>query len=210
MIPFRLREVFVTFWFVVCCLSGHADPFVDQIVSAAIDRTTQSVSYDGSYQTIPYPGGDVPLNLGVCTDLIIRSYRAAGLDLQKEVHEDISKNFYVYPSARIWGMSRPDANIGHRRVPNLQVFFARKGRQLPITRNPDDYAVGDLVTWMLPGNLPHIGLVTNQTSAASGRPLIAHNIGSGPLLEDMLFDFKITGHYRYGTEHLNQAFSQDE
>jgi len=210
MIPIRFRTVFMAFSFGVYSLVGHADPFVDQVVTSAIDRTTQDVSYDGSYRSIPYPGGDVPLNLGVCTDLIIRSFRAAGIDLQKEVHEDISQDFDAYPSARIWGMSRPDPNIDHRRVPNLQIFFVRNGQNLPITSDPGDYAIGDIVTWMLPGNLPHIGIITNQTSAASGRPLVAHNIGSGPRLEDMLFDFEITGHYRYSTELQTNALPHND
>ncbi|OUS05901.1 DUF1287 domain-containing protein [Gammaproteobacteria bacterium 42_54_T18] len=165
--------------------------------SAAIARTSESITYDGSYFQIPYPNGDVPSNIGVCTDVIIRSYRKLGIDLQKRLHEDIKANYSSYPSKRIWGLSKPDTNIDHRRVPNLRVFFSRHGSKLPITSLGADYKVGELVTWMLPGNLPHIGIVTSKKSKDGKRPLIVHNIGRGPMLEDMLFDFKITGHYKY-------------
>ncbi|EOB4260385.1 DUF1287 domain-containing protein, partial [Vibrio vulnificus] len=153
--------------------------------------------YDGSYIKIAYPNGDVPPSLGVCTDVIIRSYRKLGVDLQVLVHEDMRDNFSLYPSNRIWGLSKPDRNIDHRRVPNLQIFFKRHGQSLTISDEGLDYKAGDIVTWMLPGNLPHIGIVTNDLSQDGKRPLIVHNIGSGPVLEDMLFDFQITGHFRY-------------
>jgi uncharacterized protein YijF (DUF1287 family) len=137
----------------------------------------------------------VPPDTGVCTDEIIRSYRAVGVDLQKEVHEDMAQNFAAYPHK--WGQTHPDANIDHRRVPNLMVFFERKGETLPITRRAEDYAPGDLVTWDLGRGLPHIAIVGDQKSRASGRYLIVHNIGDGPKMEDVLFRWKITGHYRY-------------
>jgi len=171
------------------------DSISTKLVDAAIERTHKSVSYDGSYRRLAYPGGDVPDDIGVCTDLVIRSYRAVGLDLQQLVHEDMRSSFSSYP--QLWGLSRPDANIDHRRVPNLQTFFSRYGTVLPISNSPSDYRSGDLVTWMLPGNLPHIGIVTDRRSANPAHPLIAHNIGNGPELEDMLFDYPITGHYRY-------------
>jgi len=174
-----------------------SEPLADDLVEAAIERTKHSVRYDGSYVSIPYPNGDVPKDIGVCTDVVIRAYRATGSDLQRLVHEDMKANFSAYPSKRIWGLKSTDRNIDHRRVPNLQVFFKRHGGQLPVTRNAQDYKPGDLVTWMLPGNLPHIGIVTNQISQSTHNPLIAHNIGAGPKLDDMLFDYKITGHYRY-------------
>ena len=154
--------------------------FESDLVTAAIDRTTHEVRYDGSYLLIPYPNGDVPSNIGVCTDVIIRSYRAIGTDLQKLVHEDMAQNFASYPSKRIWGLKTPDKNIDHRRVPNLQAYFSRHGVKLTISNNKQDYAPGDIVTWMLPGNLPHIGIVTNKMSGSTGNPLIAHNIGAGP------------------------------
>lgn len=175
----------------------NQENFVANLVQAAKDRTKHNVRYDGSYISIAYPNGDVPANIGVCTDVVIRSYRKVGIDLQKEVHEDMRENFDKYPSKRIWGLKRPDKNIDHRRVPNLQVFFKRFGESLPVTQNPENYKPGDLVTWMLPGNLPHIGIIVDEKSWFGQRPLVAHNIGEGPKIEDMLFDYKITGHYRY-------------
>lgn len=178
------------------------DNFSRRLVDAALARTMASVTYDGSYRKIGYPGGDVPDNIGVCTDVIIRCYRKLGIDLQKDVHEDMKKNFSLYP--RNWGLKRPDTNIDHRRVPNLKTFFKRKGTKLPVSSSADDYKPGDLVTWMLPGNLPHIGIVTDKRSDDGLRPMIVHNIGAGPVLEDMLFSFKITGRYRYhGTREKN-------
>ena len=171
--------------------------FKHDIVQAALERTQQSVRYDGRYLSIPYPNGDVPAAIGVCTDVIIRSYRAIGTDLQKLVHEDMAANFSQYPSKRIWGMNSTDKNIDHRRVPNLQVFFSRHGEKLAVSNSASDYKPGDIVTWMLPGNLPHVGLITNNVSSISNNPLVVHNIGAGPKLDDMLFSYKITGHYRY-------------
>ena len=171
--------------------------FENDFVNAAIERTRFDVRYDGSYYSIGYPNGDVPDGVGVCTDVVIRSYRKIGADLQKLVHEDMLAHFHAYPSKRIWGLGKPDSNIDHRRVPNLQSFFVRRGEVLPVSTKNNDYKPGDLVTWILPGNLPHIGIVTDQVSAATGNPLVVHNIGNGPQLEDMLFDYRITGHYRY-------------
>lgn len=182
-------------------LGGFAqspDSFARALVAAAHERTKHTVRYDGSYHSIPYPGGDVPADIGVCTDVIVRSYRGLGIDLQKSVHEDMRKNFSRYP--KLWNLKRPDRNIDHRRVPNLQTFFRRRGSELAVTDNPDDYRPGELVTWMLPGNLPHIGIVSERRSGDGKRPLIVHNIGHGPKLEDMLFDYPITGHYRYQGE----------
>lgn len=167
----------------------------EALVAAALERTRHKVVYDPAYRTIAYPMGDVPASTGVCTDEVIRAYRALGIDLQQLVHEDMRAAFRAYPKQ--WGLERPDSNIDHRRVPNLRVFFTRHGRSLPVTARGEDYAPGDLVTWNLPGNLPHIGMVTDRRSADGARPLIVHNIGAGPRLEDMLFDYEITGHYRY-------------
>jgi uncharacterized protein YijF (DUF1287 family) len=174
------------------------DDFVDRLIAAAIERTLSRVTYDGSYRRISYPGGDVPDSIGVCTDLVIRSYRAVGIDLQKEVHQDITKAFSSYPS--VWGHRGPDRNIDHRRVLNLQTFLRRHGESLNISGEASDYKAGDLVTWLLPGNLPHIGIVSDRRSNDGARPLIVHNIGRGPEVEDMLFDYRITGHYRYVPE----------
>lgn len=173
------------------------DTFSQKLVEAAKERTSHDVKYDGAYISIAYPNGDVPSDSGVCTDVIIRSYRKVGIDLQKEVHEDMSKSFDQYPSNRIWGLSRPDKNIDHRRVPNLQTFFKKHGMSLIISQSSEDYRAGDLVTWMLPGNLPHIGIVIDKKSSDGKRPLIVHNIGEGPKTNDMIFSYRITGHYRY-------------
>jgi uncharacterized protein YijF (DUF1287 family) len=184
--------------------SVYAGLFEQELVAAAINRTSHTVRYDGSYVSISYPGGDVPANTGVCTDVVIRTYRALGADLQRLVHEDISNNFDAYPSRRIWGLERPDRNIDHRRVPNLQAFFTRHGQVLTTTDNPSDYLPGDLVTWMLPDNLPHIGIVTDRKHPRTANPLIVHNIGYGPKLEDLLFSYPITGHFRYAPAGYNK------
>lgn len=169
------------------------DDFTRTIVEAAIEQTTKKVVYDPTYFQIGYPNGDVPSDKGVCTDVIIRAYRAAGIDLQKEVHEDMVENFGLYPDK--WGLTKTDTNIDHRRVPNLQVFFKRFGKELEISRNPESYRPGDIVTWNMPSGRPHIGLVSNLSQ--NGMPLIIHNIGAGPKIENALFDFEISGHYRY-------------
>ena len=172
--------------------------FVARLLSAALAQTRQRVVYDGSYRRLAYPGGDVPPDVGVCTDVVIRAYRVAGVDLQERVHEDMKRAFGAYP--RLWGLARPDSNIDHRRVPNLQTFLRRRGADQRASSDPAVYEAGDLVTWMLPGNLPHIGLVTDRRSEDGARPLIVHNIGNGPELEDMLLTYPITGHYRYRGE----------
>ena len=174
---------------------GDEYVLLDRLVAAALERTRHKVRYDGRYRRIKYPMGDVPGNTGVCTDVIIRSYRATGIDLQQEVHRDMAANFNQYPKK--WGLKRPDPNIDHRRVPNLQTFFRRKGIELPVSDKPGDYQPGDLVTWTVPPNLPHIGIVVDQTSRDGKRPLVVHNIGRGPELEDMLFKYPVTGVFRY-------------
>ncbi|HET9804012.1 MAG TPA: DUF1287 domain-containing protein [Candidatus Acidoferrum sp.] len=170
--------------------------FLEKLSAAAVDRAALTVRYDSAYKKIPYPNGDVPADTGVCTDEVIRSYRALGIDLQKEVHEDMQKNLAAYTAHARWRMTRTDTNIDHRRVPNLQVFFSRKGESLPVSDRAADYLPGELVTWDLGGGIPHIGIVVNQKSD-SGRYLVEHNIGAGPRIEDALFSWKITGHYRY-------------
>jgi len=173
------------------------EEFLRSLSAAAIERTHHSVRYVSGYVHIGYPGGDVPADTGVCTDEVIRAYRALGIDLQKEVHEDMVRNFSVYPNQRRWRVGAPDTNIDHRRVPNLMVFFQRKGESLPITTHAADYSPGDLVTWDLGGGVTHIGIVVDQRSRWSRHYMIVHNIGQGPKMEDVLFDWKITGHYRY-------------
>jgi len=171
--------------------------FTQRLVAAAVERTHHVVRYDPAYVRIPYPGGDVPADTGVCTDEIIRTYRSVGVDLQKEVHEDMVQNFDQYPRRWRWLSSSPDPNIDHRRVPNLMVFFSRKGESLALSGRADQYAPGEIVTWDLGGGVPHVGLVVDQKSQQSGRYMIVHNIGQGPRMEDVLFNWKITGHYRY-------------
>lgn len=179
--------------------------FTNKLSSAALGRLRSRVRYDGSYVKIGYPWGDVPANIGVCTDVVIRSYRKLGIDLQSQVHQDMNRAFNSYPNPRKWNLSRPDTNIDHRRVYNLRNFFARKGAGLPITRNPSDYRPGDLVTWMVGPDLPHIGVVVNRRSKADPRRfMIVHNIAHGPQMEDVLFRFPITGHYRYTKAHINK------
>jgi uncharacterized protein YijF (DUF1287 family) len=180
------------------CTGGAAAPVPDdfgaRLARAALERTTHDVRYDPSYVAIPYPGGDVPDGRGVCTDVIVRAYRALGIDLQRDVHEEMTAAFDAFPS--VWGLTRPDPNIDHRRVPNLETLFARRGTVLPLTRDAADYAPGDLVTWRLGGHIPHIGIVTGRFSPA-GRPLVVHNIGWGTRADDVLFAYPLHGHYRY-------------
>lgn len=173
----------------------------DDLVEAAKQRLNHFVVYDGSYQSIAYPMGDVAANKGVCTDVIIRAYRTLGVDLQELVHEDMQAHFAEYP--QIWGLSRPDSNIDHRRVPNLETFFSRFGKTLTITEHAKDYQPGDIVTWRLTGNnLPHIGIVSDQ-KADSGNYKIIHNIGLGPQINDMLFDHPIVGHFQFDRASLD-------
>ena len=176
------------------------DQFFRRFVAAAVERTHHMVRYDPAYVRIPYPGGDVPPSTGVCTDEVIRAYRAVGVDLQKEVHEDMVRHRGAYPSK--WAMRRTngdgtDPNIDHRRVPNLMVFFSRMGKSLPISTEGEGYRPGDIVAWNLGGGITHIGIVVDHKSAESGRYTIVHNIGAGPQMEDVLFNWKIIGHYRY-------------
>lgn len=166
-----------------------------KLSDAALSLTKDKVLYDPTYFSIPYPGGDVPSDRGVCTDVIVRAYRKMGIDLQKAVHEDMVKNFALYPKK--WGLKKTDTNIDHRRVPNLMVFFARHGIVKKLSQNPQDYQPGDIVTWNLGGGLTHIGLVVNRKSSDKQRYLIVHNIGNGQELSDCLFSFVLTGHYGY-------------
>jgi len=161
----------------------------------ALELTKEKVVYDPSYFSIDYPNGDVPSDKGVCTDVVIRAYRKIGIDLQKEVHQDMKTNFNVYP--KIWGLKTTDKNIDHRRVPNLMTFFKRKGAEKLISNKANDYLPGDIVCWNLGGAITHIGIVVDKKSKDGKRNLIVHNIGNGQVLEDCLFNFKIIGHYRY-------------
>lgn len=171
-------------------------PELRKILTSANKQIETTTNYSQKYYSIKYPNGDVPKTTGACTDVVIRSYRAAGTDLQKEVHEDMKANFAKYPKK--WGLKRTDTNIDHRRVPNLRRFFERKGKSLEVTKVGENYNPGDIVSWDLNGKgLTHIGVVSNQWDTKEKRYLIIHNIGSGTELEDVLFEWKITGHYRY-------------
>lgn len=170
-------------------------PFGLRLSAAAEERARQFVVYDAAYVRIGYPNGDVAADRGVCADEIVRAYRLLGIDLQKLVHEDMGRAFYVYPKR--WGLKSPDTNIDHRRVPNLATFFTRHGTSLTPTLEGRDYKAGDVVAWALPDGRPHIGIVTERRSSDGARPLVLHNIGRGPQIEDMLFELKVTGHFRY-------------
>jgi uncharacterized protein YijF (DUF1287 family) len=174
---------------------GFSQTTKDKLSKPALELTNDKVIYDPSYFSIDYPNGDIPNGKGVCTDVIIRAYRKLGIDLQKEVHEDMLKNFETYP--KIWGLKKTDKNIDHRRVPNLMTFFSRKGIVKSITKNSKDYLPGDVVCWNLGGAITHTGIVVNKKSKDGKRFMIVHNIGAGQVLEDRLFSFKIIGHYRY-------------
>ena len=185
----------ICLFFLGISIANAQSVFYDRLSNAALSLTEQVVRYDPSYFQIDYPNGDVPKDKGVCTDVVIRAYRKVGIDLQKEVHEDMKENYSKYPSK--WGLSRPDKNIDHRRVPNLMTFFSRHGASKPISTNGKDYIPGDIVCWNLGGAITHIGIVVKKKSTDGLRHLIVHNIGGGQVLEDCLFSYKIIGHYRY-------------
>lgn len=182
-----------------------------RLSAAALARTEVPVTYDPAYVRLAYPGGDVAADRGVCADVVIRVFReAVGADLQRLVHEDMTAAFAAYP--RHWGLTRPDSNIDHRRVPNLETFFRRQGAALAVTGDAADYRPGDVVAWNLKGPrgfLPHIGIVTDRV-APSGRPQVVHNIGAGPRLEDVLFAWPITGHYRWHPQPADPGVSAQQ
>lgn len=178
----------------ICHAQTDEQPFADRLVDAALERTRHLVRYDPAYVKLDYPNGDVPADTGVCTDEVIRSYRALGIDLQKLVHEDMKRAFSSYP--KVWGLKSTDRNIDHRRVPNLQTFFKRRGASLPVTQNAADYRPGDLITCTVPPHLPHIAIVVPAPDGDE-TPWIVHNIGRGPQCENRLFEFPLTGHYRF-------------
>ncbi|BAX81159.1 DUF1287 domain-containing protein [Labilibaculum antarcticum] len=181
--------------FCLLSITCKAQNLSEHLSVEAIKLTAQEVIYDPSYFSIAYPNGDVPADRGVCTDVVIRAYRKLGIDLQKEVHEDMQANFASYPV--IWGLKHTDKNIDHRRVLNLMKFFERHGQLKPMSQNPADYMPGDVVCWNLGGAITHIGIVISKKSRDGKRFLIVHNIGAGQVIEDCLFDFTIIGHYTY-------------
>jgi len=170
--------------------------FGQRLSDSTLTLLQQKVYYDASYFRIDYPNGDVPADRGVCTDVVIRAFRKMGIDLQKKVHEDMRNNFHRYP--KNWGLTKPDKNIDHRRVPNLITFFSRYGKTLPTSNFAKDYTPGDIVTWDLGGGVGHIGIVVNRKSDDGERYLIVHNIGGGQVLADCLFSYTITGHFQFG------------
>jgi uncharacterized protein len=168
---------------------------LEKVNAGAIEQTTQTTGYDASYVKLNYPNGDVPPNTGVCADVVVRAFRKAAIDLQKELHEDMKKNFAKYPQK--WGARKPDTNIDHRRVPNLMTWFDRQGKTQPISKEAKDYLPGDVVAWDLDNGLPHIGMVSKIKVEGTERYAVVHNIGLGARIEDVLFTWKIIGHYRY-------------
>lgn len=196
-----MKRTYITSILLVLYLLAGAQQkdFYARLSDAAISIIDPRIKYDPAYTRIAYPNGDVAADRGVCTDVLIRAYRKLGIDLQKEVHEDMKANFSLYPSRKTWGLKTTDRNIDHRRVLNLQTFFTRKGQSLPVSNKASDYRVGDLVTWDLGGGIAHIGIVVDRKTS-NGRPLVVHNYGGGQVSEDILFRYKITGHYRYGGE----------
>ena len=170
-------------------------PVLKKVIEAAVEQTNYTRGYDPAYVKIGYPMGDVPLETGVCSDVVIRAFRKVGIDLQKEVHEDMAKNFAEYPNR--WGLKRPDSNIDHRRVPNLMTYFKRRGKAVAITPEAKDYLPGDIVAWDLGGGVTHIGMMTNLLSGDGRTFFVVHNIGAGARLETILFSYRIIGHYRY-------------
>lgn len=187
---------FIFFILLFFCYIFASDNFYQKLSEAALSITNENIIYEGSYRKIKYPNGDVPSNIGVCTDVVIRAYRKLSIDLQKNVHEDMVSNFNKYPNKRIWGLKKTDKNIDHRRVPNLVTFFTRFGEKLKVSKNPKNYLPGDIVRWTV-GGLDHIGIVIHLKSKDKKRNLIVHNVGSGQVAEDFLFQYPIIGHYRY-------------
>jgi len=175
-------------------LPANSSPKLKLVIDGAVDQVGKTTGYDPSYQNIDYPNGDVPIETGVCSDVIVRAFRKANIDLQKDVHEDMKNNFSAYPTK--WGLSGPDANIDHRRVQNLMTYFSRRAKSLSTT-DSDTFLPGDVVTWDLGLGTDHIGMVVNVWYKPTQHYLIVHNIGAGTRMEDALFAWKITGHYRY-------------
>jgi uncharacterized protein len=193
---FLINKLLICIAVFSCFINVNAQSnFQTRLADSAFTLTFLNVTYLPAYVVIPYPNGDVPPKTGVCSDVIIRAYRKLGIDLQKEVHVDMVANFPLYP--KLWNMKKPDANIDHRRVPNLMTYFKRHGLSLKITKKPNDYLPGDIVCWKLAEGITHIGLVSNKLASNGNTYQIIHNIGNGQQLEDCLFDFTIIGHYRY-------------
>ena len=191
-----MKRFISPFIFLLVIIGAYAqNDFPQRLSNAALSLVNDQVIYDPSYFSIAYPNGDIPAGKGVCTDVVIRAYRKLGIDLQEEVHEDMKANFELYP--KLWGLSKPDSNIDHRRVPNLMTFFSRFGTKKPITDNPADFEPGDIVCWNLGGAITHIGILIDRKSSNGLQNMVVHNIGGGQVAEDILFKYKIIGHYSY-------------
>jgi uncharacterized protein YijF (DUF1287 family) len=186
----------------VRALLANSSPQLKLLIDGAVEQIGQTTGYDPSYQEISYPNGDVPIETGVCSDVVVRAFRKTGIDLQQEVHEDMTDDFGAYPTR--WGLSKPDANIDHRRVPNLMTYFTRQGKSLSVDESSDNFLPGDIVTWDLGLGTAHIGMVVSVWYKPTQRYLIVHNIGAGTKMEDALFSWKITGHYRYFSARTTQ------
>lgn len=196
MASFRICFLIFPLMFLASVASFAQSSFHHRLADSAFTLTFQDVRYDPAYFSLNYPGGDVPADRGVCTDVVVRAYRKMGIDLQVKVHEDMRAHFELYPDN--WGLSRPDRNIDHRRVPNLMTFFGRFGETLPLSNDPETFLPGDIVCWNLGGAVTHIGIVSDKRSADRQRYLIIHNIGGGQVIEDCLFRYRMIGHFRYG------------
>jgi uncharacterized protein YijF (DUF1287 family) len=192
---FKVKKSLFVFLLSLTFAFGESADFAKRLSDAALDLTNDSVAYNATYFKISYPNGDIPAQFGVCTDVVIRAYRKVGIDLQKEVHEDMAANFAKYP--KNWGAKSTDKNIDHRRVPNLMKFFERHGEVKPVTNDAKDYNIGDIVAYRLESGATHIGIVTDKKSPDGNRYMVVHNIGYGQVVEDCLFSYKIIGHYVY-------------
>ncbi|MFP4014637.1 MAG: DUF1287 domain-containing protein [Chitinispirillaceae bacterium] len=177
------------------CLHADSTDVISKMIENALWQTGVTTGYDPAYRRLDYPGGDVDIETGVCTDVVIRAFRAVKIDLQVLIHEDMKAHFSKYP--KNWGLKKPDRNIDHRRVPNIMTYLKRKKMDLPVTQKGSDYKPGDLVTWKIPGNLDHIGIVVDVPVKGTDRFMVVHNIGRGARMEDVLFEFEVTGHFRY-------------
>lgn len=192
-----MRSIIAAF-LLICAFAGPAGADAAspaaKLVAAARAQVGVTLTYDSSYRQIAYPMGDVPLDRGVCSDVVVRAFRVVGIDLQEQVHRDMMRHFAAYP--RVWGLAAPDANIDHRRVRNLATWFTRQGYALPMDDDPASYRPGDVVTWDLGSGTPHIGIVSDRRSGDGVRPLVIHNVGRGAREEDALLKYRVTGHFR--------------
>jgi len=190
-----MRALVFACWFLVSAVVSAQTSDTLKVVAAARSQIGVTTTYDPAYSRMAYPMGDVPKERGVCSDVVIRAYRKAGLDFQQLVHKDMQTNFSLYP--KLWQLKKTDSNIDHRRVPNLEVFFKRQGKALNLPQVSESYKPGDIVSWRLDNGLAHIGIVSEKKSVFGSRPLVIHNIGQGTQEEDVLFSWRIVGHYRW-------------